>query len=75
MSCLNIFSGAGVLDRQPVGLFFKGLCEPPVLPYLPQLLCAIREQPDGCACIILSSLLLSCLLLGGEQGRGQGQSF
>lgn len=60
MSCLNVFAGAGVLDRQP-GLS-RGLCEPPALPCLPQLLCAIREQPDGCACITLSVLSVIVLL-------------
>lgn len=72
MSCLNIFSGAGDLDRQPVQFFQRTLCEPPALPYLPQILCAIREQPDGCACITLSCLFIVLLIVEWRARPGMG---
>lgn len=70
MSCLNKFSGASVLDRHPVGFFQRTLW---ATPYLPQLLCAIRDQPDGCACITLSVLSIIVLLIvewRARQGTG-----
>lgn len=73
MSCLNVFSGASVLDRHPVGFFQRTLWATPTCPNYS----AIRDQPDGCACITLSvlSIIVLLLLLSGEQGRGQGESL